>query len=81
MESLFYVYFRKWCSGASQIAFHDCRKSLQNHVFQELFIWPAPAQTPEIVTLRVKYLHSGLWPACWLLANTLAINIYISYKI
>ena len=36
MESMFYVYFRKWCSGASQIAFHDCQKNLQNHVFSRI---------------------------------------------
>ena len=36
MESLFYVYFRKWCSRASQIAFHDCQKKLQNHVFSRI---------------------------------------------
>ena len=36
MESLFYVYFRKWCSRASQIAFHDCQKNLQNHVFSRI---------------------------------------------
>ena len=36
MESLFDVCFRKWCSGASQIAFHDCQKSLQNHVFSRI---------------------------------------------
>ena len=36
LESLFYVYFRKWCSGASQIAFHDFRKQLQNHVFSRI---------------------------------------------
>ena len=36
MESLFYVHFRKWCSGANQIAFHDCQKCLQNHVFSRI---------------------------------------------
>ena len=36
MESLFDVYFRKWCSGVNQIAFHDCQKSLQNHVFSRI---------------------------------------------
>ena len=36
MESLFYVYVRKWCSRASQVAFHDCRKKLQNHVFSRI---------------------------------------------
>ena len=36
MESLFDVYFRKWCSGANQIAFHDCQKNLQNHVFSRI---------------------------------------------
>ena len=41
MESLFYVYFRKWCSRASQIAFHDCRKNCKIMYFQELFIWLA----------------------------------------
>ena len=30
MESLFYVYFRKWCSRVNQITFHDYRKELQN---------------------------------------------------
>ena len=36
LESLFYVYVRKWCSGASQIAFHDCLIMLQNHVFSRI---------------------------------------------
>ena len=36
MEPLFYVYFRKWCSRVSQIAFHDCRKKLQHHVFSRI---------------------------------------------
>ena len=36
MESLFYVHFHKWCSGANQIAFHDCQKSLQKHVFSRI---------------------------------------------
>ena len=38
----FYVYFRKWCCRASQIAFHDCQKNCKIMYFQELFIWLAP---------------------------------------
>ena len=34
MESLFYVYFRKWCSRASQIAFHDCQKIAKSCIFK-----------------------------------------------
>ena len=40
MESLFYVYFRKLCSRANQIACHDYRRKSQNHRFCRNFIWP-----------------------------------------
>ena len=36
MGSLFDVYFRKWCSRVNQMAFHDCQKKLQNHVFSRI---------------------------------------------
>ena len=33
---LFYCYFRKWCSSANQIAFHDYRKRMQTHRFSRI---------------------------------------------
>ena len=36
LDSLFYVYFRKWCSRANRIAFHDYRKKLQNYRFSRI---------------------------------------------
>ena len=60
MESLFYVYFRKWCSRASQIAFHDCRKNCKIMYFQELFIWLAREH-------QLSQLIDAPGGFCWLL--------------
>ena len=58
MESLFDVHFHKWCSRANQIAFHDCQKKLQNHVFSRI-VHLASTRAPVIAA------HSRLlepWP-------------------
>ena len=47
MESWFDVYFRKWCSGANQMAFHDSQKSLQNHAFSRI-VYLASTRAPVI---------------------------------
>ena len=60
LESLFYVYFRKWCSRASQISFHDCRQNCKIMYFQELFIWLAREH-------QLSQLFDALGGSCWLL--------------
>ena len=61
MESLFDVYFRKWCFRVNQIAFRDCQKSCKIMYFQELFIWLAPEH-------QLSDLIDALGRLCWLLA-------------
>ena len=56
MESLFDVYFRKWCSGANQIAFHDCQKCLQNHVFSRIVYLASTRAPPDISYWLWKYV-------------------------
>ena len=60
MESLFYVYFRKWCSGANQITFHDCQKNLQNHVFSRI-VHLASTRAPVIASLMLREGSVGSW--------------------
>ena len=58
MESLFYVYFRKWCSRVSQIAFHDCRKILLNHDFSRIVYL---ASTRALVLESLFYVIFRKW--------------------
>ena len=76
MESLFYVYFRKWCSRVSQIAFHDFQNQMQNHVFSRI-VNLASTRAPVIPALgcswRVLLALGSSLGACgkcwWLLAE------------